>query len=195
MPEATQPRTVADAPPTCDQADCGKLAVFSYLWDWGQQGVCCAHHQLLLQQTSEPLNRKISFAPLLAPGPVPLARDERARLKGEVYAAEAEIEDLKGRGLDLYRENTKLSTQVQALTVRGRETEAQLRDASVRITQLEQQLQDKDAEHGNLVDEVERLRSLTKFSAPTREELGLVETEPSRVEGTDATRGDGKKKK
>lgn len=184
MPQVTetnQPRTVADAPPTCDQAGCGKPAVFTYLWDWGQQGVCCAHHQLLLQQTSEPLQRKVSFSPLLAPGPVPMTRDERARLKGEVYAAEAEIEDLKGRGLDLYRENTKLATQVQALTVRGRESEAQLKDASVRITQLEQQLQDKDAEHGGLVDEVERLRTLTKFSEPTREELGLADT--TRVDG------------
>lgn len=185
MPQATEansPRTVADAPPTCDQAGCSQPAVFSYLWDWGQQGVCCAHHQLLLQQTSEPLQRKVSFSPLLAPVAAPITRDERSRLKGEVYALTEEIEDLKGRGLDLFRENTRLTTQLQALTVRNRETELQLQDAKRSLESLQQQLDDRDSEHGNLVDEVERLRSIAKFTEPSRSELGLGDGGETRVE-------------
>ena len=69
-------------------------------------------------------------------------------------------------GSKLYRENTRLTQSVQALTVRGRETESQLRDADARVDELAQQLQARDAEHGGLVEEVQRLRTLEKFNDP-----------------------------
>lgn len=191
MPEATQPRTVADAPPTCDQKNklspgveeaCKQAGVVAYLWDWGDKGVCCQHHMMLLQQTAGNLGRAVTFVPLVAAAPAPITRDERARLKGEVYALTEEIEEHKGRGLDLYRENERLAQQVQALTVRGRETELQLKEAKKQVEQLQQQADERDAEHGNLVDEVERLRSIAKFSEPKRSELGLGDGDTTRVD-------------
>lgn len=174
MPEETQPRTVADAPPVCDQkngqAPCKEPAVFSYMWDWGEKGVCCQAHQFLLTQTSGNLGRAVNFAPLQAAAPAPITRDERARLAGQIYAAEAEIEDLKGRGLDLYRENEKLARQLQTLTVRHRELELQHRDLTNESLKLQEKMDERDSEHGNLVDELERLRSLQSFSEKTARE-------------------------
>lgn len=189
--ETNQPRTVGDAPPQCDQksaADaksaCPNAAALSYLWDWGEKGVCCQQHMMLLQQTSGNLGRGVNFVPLVAAAPAPITRDERARLKGEVYALTEEIEEHKGRGLDLYRENTRLTEQLQALTVRHRETDLQLKDAKRLNEDLQEKIDERDAEHGNLVDELERLRVLTKFSEPKRSELGLGESgETTTVDG------------
>jgi septal ring factor EnvC (AmiA/AmiB activator) len=162
MAEATEPHTVADGPPQCDQAGCSEPAVSSYTWDWGAKGVCCATHQMLLQQSSEHLQRRVTFAPLnLAPAPI--TRDERAKLKGEVYALEMECVDLKDRGAALYRENTTLTRQLQALTVRQRETEAQRDDARGELAKLAKSLEKSQAEQGEQFDELSRLRTLEKF--------------------------------
>lgn len=161
--EATEPRTAADAPPPC--SICGQPAVSAYTWEWGDTGHCCAVHQSVLQsQTAVQLGRSITFQPLTSAAPPPMTRDERTRLKGEVYALEEEIKDLKLRGSELYTENTQLTQRVQSLTVRGRETEAKLRDAQRELEQLHEEIERRAAEHGELVDEVTRLRTLEKFS-------------------------------
>lgn len=151
----------------CETEGCESVATFAYVWDWGQAGKCCSTHAALLQQTSSQLNRGVQVTALVPTGPVPLTRDERTRLKAECYALEAEAEDLKARGLALYRENETLTRQTQAATVRGRETEAQLKEALVEIATLRAALEKSDAEHGNLVDEVSRLRTLASFEQST----------------------------
>lgn len=168
--------TVGQTPPKCDK--CDETAVYTYAWPWGETGKVCALHARLLQQTAENLGRQVMLSGINPPGPVPLTRDERAKLKGEVYALEAEAEDLKARGLALYNENLELAKQVQALTVRQRETAAQLRDARAENEELAAKVMNRDVEHGNLVDEVTRLRKLTAFlerPAPAPEGPSVVE--------------------
>jgi regulator of replication initiation timing len=166
----TEPKTAAEAVAarSCDDKACDEPAAFAYTWDWGGGGVCCPKHQFLHQQTAETLLRKVNFAPLLPPGPVALTRDERVKLKAEVYALEAEAEDLKSRGAELYRENTALTRQVQATSTRLRETELQLKEQSALVDELRWKLEKRDAEQGTLVDEVTRLRTLAKFSEPAK---------------------------
>lgn len=160
--------------PVCGTEGCSELATFSYVWAWGQSGKCCSVHAALLQQTSVQLDRTVQVTALVPTGPVPLTRDERSRLKGEAYALEAEIEELKARGLALYRENETLTRTAQAAITRGKETEARLKDALASVGELEVELQKRDAAHGDLVDEVSRLRTLTSFSQ---------DTDHSRVDG------------
>lgn len=164
--------------PICDRDQCTEPASSSYLFDWGQGGQCCGKHQFLLKQVADQISRNVVFAPLATAAPVPMARDERTRLKGEVYAVTEELEEAKQRGLDLYRQNERLIQQVQSLTVRGRETELQLRDAANELEKAKSELERRDAEHGNLVDEVERLRTLVKLQ-PRAGEGSVVEGGPS----------------
>jgi cell division protein FtsB len=142
---------------------CTKPAVWGYLWDWGEQGVCCAEHGTALKQLEPSLERKVTLSPLQKAAPAPLTRDERTLLIAGKLSAEAELDEAKVRGLDLYRENVKLTAQVQSHTVRGREREAQLQQAQRDVAQLREDLAVKDAEHAELVDEVTRLRTLAKF--------------------------------
>lgn len=154
--------------PVCDHKNgCEAPATFSYLWDWGQGGKACSVHAALLQQTAGQLQRTVQVAALQPAGPVPLTRDERARLKGENYALEAEVEELKARGLALYNENAVLARTAQAAVTRGRETDAQLKDALGKIEELQSALEERDAKHGDLADEVGRLRTLASFQPST----------------------------
>jgi chromosome segregation ATPase len=144
------------------------------VWDWNESYPVCATHQALAKQTAENLQRTVSFSTIAQPEQ-PLTRSERAKLKGEVYALEMEVVDLKARGVNLYNENTALTRQVQSRTVRLQETEAQLKDAQQLVEQLQAKLEERDAEHGNLVDEVSRLRTLSKFTETNedRHRVGL----------------------
>lgn len=166
MTETESPRLAADAPPTCSTPGCGQPATFAFTWDWGQSGHACSPHAALLNQTAQNLSRTVQVAPLAAAGPPPLLRDERIALTAKAMVVEAELTEAKGRGLDLYRENVALTQQVQSHVVRNRELDAQLKDAKKSIELLEQEREGREAELGELVDEVGRLRVLAKFVDP-----------------------------
>lgn len=166
--QVTEARTAGEAPQKCDR-DCNEAAVFAYTWEWGEKGACCAKHQFLLQQTAGNLGRSVNFAPIQSSVVVPMGRDERVKLKAEVYALEEEGNDLRARGTLLYNENIALTRQVQALSTRLRETDALLTEERAELVELRAKLEERDAEHGSLVDEVQRLRTLAKFSEPQRQ--------------------------
>lgn len=159
---------------TCDRDGCPNAAVQAYQFPWGEKGVCCATHGFLLNQAAEQINRSVQLTPLVAPGPEPLLRPERVRLTAEVLVLKEELEDAKTRGLDLYRNNGELTRQVQSLTVQQREAKAQLTDQAKEITQLRGQLEEARAENGELVLEVERLRTLEAFTNPPQNPGGNV---------------------
>lgn len=169
MPEAAA-GTVAAGPPQCEHVDktsaqrCAEPAVVTALWPWGEAQKVCPRHQGLAQQTAENIGRTVSFAPLALPGEPPLERSERARLKGEVYAAEAEIAELKQRGLNLYQENVALTRQLQSQSVTLNETKLQLQDARGDLTAAQELLEERGAQLATAVNELERLRTLVKFA-------------------------------
>jgi hypothetical protein len=154
----------------CDR-DCDKPAVYAYLWDWGERGTCCDLHAILLQQVGTQISRTVQLHPLAPPGNQPVTRDERVKLQAHALVLEAELEDVKTRGLELYRLNNELLKTNNMLTVREREAKAQLKDSQLEVAQLKDAVAARDAEHGGLVLEVERLRTLEKMvNAPEREE-------------------------
>jgi regulator of replication initiation timing len=169
-----QPGTVAAGPPQCSK--CDAPATSNVHWPWGETYPVCAMHQGLAQQTGENIGRSCSFSPIAIAAEEPLTRSERARLKGEVYAAEAEIADLKQRGLNLYNENVALTRQLQSQSTTLREAQLQLKDAKGDLLAAHELLEERGAEVANITDEVLRLRTLTKFSEPvkTEEELHRV---------------------
>ena len=144
----------------CDQPLCAEQATHAYTWDWGQSGAVCAKHQALLQQTSENLGRKITFSPIDPAATPVLTRDERVKLKAESLVLAEELTEAKARGLDMYRQIELLTAQVQSLTVRNREAEAQLKDLANANAKSEERQRRLEAENGDLADELGRLRVL-----------------------------------
>lgn len=158
--------------PLCDRPGCGQPALFSYVWEWGEKGLCCERHRFELNQTAGQISRTIQCTALDAGQPAPLLRDERTQLMAKALSAEAELEETKARGLDLYRQNTGLTQQVQSLTVRNREADAQLRDAKQRLADMGAQLERTTAELANTSDEVSRLRVLVPKADPEGATVG-----------------------
>lgn len=149
----------------CDQPECKNTAEFAYAWDWGQKGICCSEHAQLFQQRAPQLNRTVSIHPLPntpAAAP-PMQRDERVKLQAEVLVLQEEVKEANVRGLDLFRENTKLAQQVQLLTVRERELRHQLQDGESKVFELQNKLDARDVEHGEMLAELERLRTLERL--------------------------------
>lgn len=144
----------------CDQPLCQENATHAYTWEWGQSGAVCPKHQVLLQQTSENLGRKVTFAPIDPAATPPITRDERVRMKAESLVLAEELAEAKLRGLEMYRQIELLTAQVQSLTVRNREAEAQLKDLGNAREKAEARLVELEVENGNLHDELGRLRVL-----------------------------------
>ena len=153
----TEPQVDA---PLCDKQGCQERAVFSYTWDWGQHGVCCAKHQVELAQTSKQLERGVQFVALSAGAAPPVERAERIALISGKLAAEAELDEAKLRGVELYNQNTQLIAQVQSLTLRAREREAQLTARNAELAEAESNLRQRDAQLADALDELGRLRVL-----------------------------------
>ena len=105
------------------------------------------------------MDRQVQFTPLANVEP-PLQRSERAQLKGEVYAAEAEIEELKGRGAALYEQNVDLTRQVQTLTVHKRQLEAEAKDARAAANEATEDLEELQAKYEEQNAELQRLKML-----------------------------------
>lgn len=148
----------------CDRSDgdvkCTELATLAYGWDWGESGICCAKHAALMQQTASQIGRNVNIYPLPNQAPVQLTRDERTQLHAKALSLETEAEELKARGLELYRINSQQQYTINTLTVQKRELESVVKDLEGTITTLRGQLETRDAEHAELVLELERLRHL-----------------------------------
>lgn len=153
---------MAEAPKIeiCDaKGGCEEVALYSYTWSWGETGKCCEKHKTLYAQAAAQMDRQVQFSPLANVEPA-LERSERARLKGEVYAAEAEIDELKGRGAKLYDQNVDLTRQVQTLTVHKRELEAQAKDARAAANRATDELEELQARFEEQNAELQRLQML-----------------------------------
>lgn len=175
-PETEAPlTTVADGPARCDE--CDAPAVFAYAWPWGESGKVCGLHAATKQQTAGNLGRELTLAALPPPQNLPLTRSERSQLKGEVYALEEEAKDLKQRGLALYDENVRITSQLQAVTVRHDELKLQLRDKTAEAEELTRRLEESDAQRADLLDENQRLKTLQRFQTPQ-----TPPTDPSALE-------------
>jgi len=157
----------------CDQPGCSEEATHSYTWEWGTSGVCCGKHQFTLQQTAQNIARSIQFAPITPGATPPLQREERVRLKAESLVLAEELSEAKARGLDLYRQNGLLTQQVQALTTRNREADAQIKDLTAVAGPREERVLKLEAENAELSDEVSRLRVLLDIPSESRTSRGL----------------------
>lgn len=147
----------------CDQEQCTEPATHSYTWEWGTSGTCCARHQMTLQQTAGNLGRTVNFGVVSDGATPPLQREERVKLRAEALVLAEELAEAKARGLDMYRQIGLLTQQVQSLTVRCREAEAQRKDALSERDAMDQRLEKLESENAELSDELGRLRVLVEL--------------------------------
>jgi len=180
MPETTTTtkNNPAAAPiALCDEPGCTEPATFAYAWEWGKSGNVCSKHQAHYVGLEKNLKRRCTFTPLASVVAPALTRPERTQLIAERLSAEAEVVEVKSRGVELYNQNIELTRQVQSMKVRSEEREAQLRDAQGRELELNEKLVTLEATHAELVQEVQRLRALVPKEPKAKNVVGGAEKE------------------
>lgn len=116
----------------CDR-DPTKEAVYSYEWDWGEKGFCCAEQRQVLEQGAKNLNRRVIFTTIKV-GPAPMELPERAAAHGKIYALEHELGVLKARNAALGEQLRVAAADSRTLLANLRTCEATL---GVRDVELE----------------------------------------------------------
>ncbi|SRR6266567_1152542 len=78
----------------CMHDDCENEATYGYTWAWGEEGACCAYHKVIVEQTSQRLNRSVSFTAVGSPATMPPASSwDRAGLEKALRMATAELQE------------------------------------------------------------------------------------------------------
>lgn len=164
--------TSSGAPPIvmCDEPGCTAPAVVAYQWDWGKTGNACAKHQAQYSQVQSNLKRRVTFTPLASMAPPALLRSERTQLIAAKLSAEAECDEVKARGVELYNQNADLARQIGSLRIRHTECEAQLKDAANRVAHLEVKLTERESELAEAVTEIGRLKALVPREQPAQQQ-------------------------
>lgn len=153
----------------CDVDGCQEPAQFSYLWDWGQTGLCCAHHALILRQKSGNLNRTVTIQSLVAPAPTAMTRDERIRMRAEVMTIQEDVAELKQRNLELYNANQELTRELRRMGTELSQLQDMLADARAEADQLTADKMTALADLGTRTAELVRLEAVL-HAADTRPE-------------------------
>ena len=150
--------------PNCTH--CEKEATASYVWDWGETGLACPEHQVILRQQAARLHRGVSISPLQPGAPTPITRDERIASKARIMALEEEIAECQARGLELYRAHEAVQAQLRTETAKRTALELELQTQRARVDELLEQvgLARQDAAREN--DELQRLRALVPRDPP-----------------------------
>jgi len=143
-----------------NEEPCKAPATHGYLWDWGETGCACPRHVGELQQLAGNLGRNVTFTSLDPHAPAPMQRDERVRMNATILTLEAELAEAKQRGLEMYQQNAQLAGQAQAATLRSREAQSQLDDASEDLADERDRADRALAELAEHNDEVQRLRAI-----------------------------------
>lgn len=145
----------------CDK-DPSQQAVYSYRFDWGEEGVVCAEQATRLQQVAQQTGRGVVLVPL-SNEPPPVTLDERRQHHATRLALEEELTAAKGRGLELYRVNQRLSQELSAANAVNAELKSQLEQRDDDLLKQASLTRRLEAEHGDLVSELERLRAVASL--------------------------------
>ena len=144
--------------------DCHEPAVASYVWPWGEEGLCCATHRPLLAQVEKNTKRRVSLAMLNPGAPLPMTHDERVAHHAQRLALEEELSEARARGVELHKAHQDLVRQLRTAQAQIGTLEAAAKVSDGNRAELERELARVRAELGHVVEDLQRERAL---NAPT----------------------------
>lgn len=152
------------------EAGCPESPVATYTWPWGEHGLCCVRHQVILAQKAQQLRQQVHIVPLRPGEPTPMAHDERVNLNAQILSLRAELEEARTRGLDLYHDVETLQAQVRTLTAQKAALDGENKTAATRNSELLAQVASIRSQAAKYSEELQRLQALVKRETPTSPE-------------------------
>lgn len=144
----------------CFVEGCKNADVAQFVWPWGESGLTCAQHQIILSQRSKQLKRDVVITPLQPAAPSPMTRDERIQARARIMTLEEENDELRKRGQDLYRQNEDLKTQVRHALNNASSIDKELASVVEERDSLRQLLGEAQRAAAKENDELQQLRAL-----------------------------------
>jgi uncharacterized phage infection (PIP) family protein YhgE len=144
----------------CFVDGCEHPPVAEFVWPWGETGLVCAHHRIILAQKSKRLNRDVVITPLQSGTPAPLTRDERIASKARIMTLEEELDEAKSRGMDLYRQLEELKAQLVRANRNAKAADEELKALLDERDSLRQLLGEAQLAAARENDELQQLRAL-----------------------------------
>lgn len=144
----------------CYVEGCTNPPVASFTWPWGESGLVCSHHAITIRQKEANLKRQALMVPIQPGEPTPITRDERIASKARTLALEEECEELRKRGMDLYRAHEQLKDQLRVALANTAAVDAELRHAVHERDQLRELLGEAERAAARENDELQQLRAL-----------------------------------
>ena len=136
---------------------CNGQALYSYVWDWGESGVCCESLRFILNQKAARLNRRCTITPLDPGAPSPITRDERVVYNARILALQDELTETQARALTVSEAHREVCAQLQTTVSQYEILRSELEGHRTREAALAQALTDAEKAQTTAQAEVERL--------------------------------------
>lgn len=146
----------------CDK-DPSQQAVYSYRFDWGEEGAVCAEQATILQQVAAQTGRNVLLVPLSMEPPPPTL-DERRQYHATQLALQDELEAARARGLELYRSNQAMALEMRAARSRQAELESQIVAHSADVAKLSEALAESNRQNAQLVAELQQVKRVADLA-------------------------------
>jgi septal ring factor EnvC (AmiA/AmiB activator) len=151
----------------CSFESCEQEAMFSYVWAWGENGVCCERHRFILGQQSQRLARPVTVTPLDPGAPAPLRTDERIGFHARAMALQEELHEVQARSMKLHEGNEDLARQLRTMSAQKAVLESELQEHRERVGDLSNELVKSQQAAAAAGSELERLRvRLSHYEMP-----------------------------
>jgi len=147
--------------PTCTAKEgCTNEAVAQFVWPWGDNGLCCAEHQIVVQQQAHALRQQVSLQALQPGAPLPITREERIAAHATALALGEENAELRATSMDLYRKVEELQASLRTELSKAVALEASLAEARSEVERLRATTGKLRQEAADATTEARRLRTL-----------------------------------
>jgi (p)ppGpp synthase/HD superfamily hydrolase len=133
------------------------------MWSWGEKGLCCDKHAAYLRQRAPQLEQQVHITSLQYLAPPPMTRDERITHIATHMADQAEIEQLKANGAQLYTSNTQLAAEVRRLGARNQQLESTVADHKQALEDEKNAHAETIARHNDTITELQRLQLAAQY--------------------------------
>lgn len=147
--------------PTCTyKKDCREDAISSYVFGWGDDGLCCPVHQVEVGQVATNLNQTVQINPLTPGSPPPVTREQRIQAHATALALEEENAELRQNAMDLYHQLESFKQQVSTLSAQKTALEANLAEVKQALEKSRQEEGRLRQQAASENQELRRLRAL-----------------------------------
>lgn len=150
----------------CYVENCKCEPVASFVWPWGEEGLVCSQHRILLQQKAEQLGQACVVTPLNAGAPPPIDLEERTQFHAQILALREDNDRLRTNGMKLFRELEERKQAERTLLAEKQALTGRIDQLLEEVERAQKDALAKTEIAASMADELQSLRALLPSPEP-----------------------------